>query len=47
MNVISYILLAVVILMALAAVRHLRAGGGKKSCCQGCNGKCQGCSCCR
>ncbi|MBR6192283.1 MAG: hypothetical protein IKQ68_09020 [Prevotella sp.] len=38
MNIVSYILLAVVILLALAAMRHLHRGGGKKNCCRDCNG---------
>lgn len=45
MNLISYILLAIVILTALAVMRSLRRGGNKKSCCNGCNASdnCNGC----
>lgn len=43
MNLISYILLAVIILLALAAMRTMRSGSGKKSCCRDGCGNCQLC----
>ena len=45
MNIASYILLAIVIILALTVMRHLHRGGGTKSCCKDCSasGTCNGC----